>query len=47
MGFQGGSVVKNLPANSGATGNRDLILGSEDPLGEEMATMTEHKHKQA
>ena len=47
MGFQGGSVVKNLPASSGATEDRDLILGSEDPLGEQMATMTEHKHKQA
>ena len=29
MGFPGGSVVKNLPANSGATGDRDSILGSE------------------
>ena len=34
-GFQGGSVVKNLPANAG-----DLIrsLGREDPLEKEMAT---------
>ena len=28
MGFPGGSVEKNLPANSGTTGDTDLILGS-------------------
>ena len=26
-GFPGGSVVKNLPANAGDTGNVDLIPG--------------------
>ena len=35
MGFPGGSMVKNPPANAGDTG---LILGREDPLEEEMAT---------
>ena len=34
----GGSVVKTLPANSGATEDVGLILGREDPLGKEMAT---------
>ena len=34
LGFPGGSVVKNLPANAGDA--RDL--GGEDPLEEEMAT---------
>ena len=33
MGFLGGSVVKNLPANAGD-------LGGEDPLEKEMATHT-------
>ena len=33
MGFLGGSVVKNLPANAGD-------LGGEDPLENEMATHT-------
>ena len=35
MGIPGGSVVKNLPANTG-----DVVwsLGQEDPLGKEMAT---------
>ena len=28
MGFPGGSVVKNLPANAGAAGDVDLIPGS-------------------
>ena len=28
MGFPSGSVVKNLPANAGDTGNSGLILGS-------------------
>ena len=27
QGFPGGSVVKNLPANAGGTGDKDLILG--------------------
>ena len=35
MGFPGGSVVKNLPANAGEA---SLSLGQEDPLEEEMAT---------
>ena len=34
LGFPGGSVVKNLPANAEDTGS----LGQEDPLGKEMAT---------
>ena len=33
MGFSGGSVVKNLPANAG---NPYLIPGLEDPLDKEM-----------
>ena len=35
MGFPGGSVVKNLPANAGDAGS---ILGQEDLLEKEMAT---------
>ena len=35
LGFPGGSVVKNLPANAGDPG---LIPVSEDPLEKEMAT---------
>ena len=31
-------VVKNPPANAGAMGDEDSILGWEDPLEEEMAT---------
>ena len=38
MGFPGGSVVKNLPANTGATGDAIWSLGQEDPFEEEMAT---------
>ena len=34
LGFPGGSLVKNLPANVGDAGS---ILGGEDPLEEEMA----------
>ena len=34
MGFSGGSVVKNLPANTGDTGD----LGQDDPLEKEMST---------
>ena len=33
-GFSGGSVLKNLPANSGGSG----LMGQEDPLEKEMAT---------
>ena len=35
MGFPGGSVVKNPPANAGDVGSS---LGWEDPLEEEMVT---------
>ena len=35
LGFPGGSVVENLPANAGDTG---LVPGWEDPLKEVMAT---------
>ena len=38
LGFSGGSVVKNLPANSGDTGDWIQSLGWEDPLKKEMAT---------
>ena len=33
MGFPGGSVVKNSPANAGDTGDMGLIPGSERPPG--------------
>ena len=33
MGFPGGSVVKNLPANAGATGDANLIPGGRRSLG--------------
>ena len=35
MGFPGGAVVKNPPANAGDAGS---ILGSEDPLEEGTAS---------
>ena len=35
MGFPGGSVVKNPPAN---TGHMGLTLGQEDLLDKDMAT---------
>ena len=38
MGFPGGSVVENLPANSGDIGDVVLSLDKEDPLEEEMTT---------
>ena len=38
MGFPGGSVVKNLPANAREAGDSGSIPGREDPLEEEMAT---------
>ena len=38
MGFPGGLVVKNSPANVGDTGNMGLSLGQKDPLEEKMAT---------
>ena len=34
LGFPGGSVIKNLPANAGDMGRS---LGREDPLEKEMA----------
>ena len=38
MGFPGGSVVENLPANSVDIGDVVLCLDKEDPLEEEMTT---------
>ena len=38
MGFPGGTVVKNLPANAGDSGDMGLISGSGRSLEEEMAT---------
>ena len=35
---QGGTVVKNLHASTGDTGDRVQSPGQEDPLKEEMAT---------
>ena len=37
-GFLGGAVVENLPANAGDATDVGTILGSEDPLEQEMAT---------
>ena len=36
----GGSVVKRSPANAGDTGDVGSILGSEDPLQQEVATQS-------
>ena len=38
MGFPGGSVVKNLPANAGDARDANSVPGSGRSLGEEMAT---------
>ena len=38
MGFPGGTVVKNPPANAGDSETWVLFLGQEDPLEYEMAT---------
>ena len=38
LGFPGGSVVKNPPANEGAVGDSGSTLGQEDPLEKEMVT---------
>ena len=38
MGSPGDSVVKNLPANAGATGDMGSIPGSGRSLEKEMAT---------
>ena len=40
MGFPGGSVVRNPPANAGDTEMRVSSLGQEDPLEKEMATLS-------
>ena len=32
LGFPGGSVVRNLPANAGGTGNVGLLVSQGDPL---------------
>ena len=36
--FSDGTMVKNLPASAGVTGDMGSILGQEDPLEEGMAT---------
>ena len=38
LGFPGGAVVKNPPANAGDTRDADSIPGWEDPLEKEMIT---------
>ena len=38
MGFPGGAVLKNLPANAGDAEDAVESLGQEDPLEEEMGT---------
>ena len=38
MGFPGGTVIKNLPANAGDARDDGSIPGKEDPLEEGMAT---------
>ena len=38
MGFPGDSVVKNLPASEGATGDVGLVLGSGRSSEDEMVT---------
>ena len=38
MGFPGGAVVNNLPANAGDARDVGYILGQEDPPEEEMAS---------
>ena len=40
MSFPGGSVVKNLPANEGDTALIPGGGGGEDPLEQEMATLS-------
>ena len=40
MGFPGGSVIKNLPANAGNTGEMDSVPGLGRSLEEEMATQS-------
>ena len=38
MGFPGGSVVKNLPANAGDIRDMGFILGWKNPLEKTMST---------
>ena len=38
LGFPGGTVVKNLPANAGGARDEVRFLAGEDPLEKEMAT---------
>ena len=38
MGFHGGSVIKNLPANAGDAGSGRIFLGRKDPLKKELET---------
>ena len=38
LGFPGGAVVKNSPANAGDTKDQVWYLGQEDSLEEEVAT---------
>ena len=40
MGFPSGTLVKNLPANAGDTGDVGSIPGLEDTLEKEMATVS-------
>ena len=37
VGFPGGTVVNNLPANAGVARDPGLIPGLEDPLQKEVA----------
>ena len=39
-GFPGGKVLKNSPANAGDAGDPGSTSGLEDPLKEEMATLS-------
>ena len=38
MGFPGGRVIRNPPANAGDTSDEGSVPGQEDPLKEEMAS---------
>ena len=42
MSFPGGSVVKNLPANAGDSGDVGLIPGSGRPYGEGNGNPLQH-----
>ena len=41
MGFPGGTIIKNRPANAGDTRDVGSIPGWEDPLEKEMATCSD------